>query len=411
MMLRSLLARRELRILFSAQLLNMFGTTALTLVLSIWTKSLTDSNGAAGMVFLLLAAPSILAPVTGLLVDRYPRRLVLMINDLALAALVSMLLLVHDSGDVWLIYLVALGYGFSSSIYRAARGGLVHSMVPDELLGDVNGLFSALGQGMRLVGPLLGAAIFAGAGGGVVAIVDVVTLLVSAASFLLLRGVPDLTRAEVTSAAAERPAKLLHELTSGVQHILTTPVLRRIVVASAMAFTAAGTTDVAIFALIDDGLHRPPAFLGVLGAVQGAGSIIAGLLVAGMLRWLGEYGTASIGFLLNGVGMAAAATATVTGAIAGAVAVGLGLPLVLVATITLLQRRTTNEMQGRVITACDAMLDIPFTLAIGLTAGLVGVLGFRPIYLANTAIFLIAGLSLLAMRAQTTPAALLRRAR
>jgi len=70
MILRSLLASRELRILFFAQLLNMFGTTALTLVLSIWTKSLTDSNAAAGMVFLLLAAPSILAPATGLLVDR-----------------------------------------------------------------------------------------------------------------------------------------------------------------------------------------------------------------------------------------------------------------------------------------------------------------------------------------------------
>jgi MFS family permease len=408
MILRSLLASRELRILFFAQLLNMFGTTALTLVLSIWTKSLTDSNAAAGMVFLLLAAPSILAPATGLLVDRCPRRLVLMINDLASAALVAMLLLVHDSGDVWLIYLVAFGYGFSSSIYRAARGGLVHSMVPDELLGDVNGLFSALGQGLRIVGPLLGAAIFAGAGGGMVALVDVATLLVSASSFLLLRDVPDLTRTEVTSAAAERPAKLLHELTSGVRHILTTPLLRRIVLASAIAFTAAGITNVAIFALIDDGLRRPPAFLGVLGAVQGAGSVIAGLLVAGMLRWLGEYGTASIGLLLNGVGLATVATATVTGVVAGAVAVGLGLPLVLVATITLLQRRTTNELQGRVITACDAMLDIPFAVAIGLAAGFVDLLGFRPIYLANAAVFLVVGLSMLAVRAQTRPAELVR---
>ncbi|MCA1705910.1 MAG: MFS transporter [Actinobacteria bacterium] len=198
---------------------------------------------------------------------------------------------------------------------------------------------------------------------------------------------------------------MLTELAAGLWHIGRTPALRRMVLASATAFTAAGTIDVAIFALIDDGLHQPPTFLGLLGAVQGGGSVAAGFLVATLLRRWGEYGTASAGFLLNGVGLAAAATATVPGAVAGALAVGLGLPLVLVAEITLLQRRTAKELQGRVLAGSDAMLSIPFALAIGVAAGLVGILGFRPIYLADAAVFTIVGLVMLALRGHTRPTA------
>src|SRR5215468_722629 len=345
MPVRRLLADPNLRILLGGQVLTMFGNTAMVIVLGIWVKTLTGSSGAAGTVFLLLAVSAIMAPVTGLLVDRLPRRRVLVVTDLASAALVAPLLLVNASGEVWLIYLVALGYGFSGSVYRAARGGLVHSMVRSDLLGDVNGLLSALGQGLRIVGPLTGAALFAAAGGGAVAIVDMVTFLASAGSFLLLRNAPDL----VPERGVQR--HLLRELAAGGRHVLGSTLLRQMVLASAVAFTAAATIDVAVFALIDQGLHRPATFLGVLGAAQGAGSVVAGLLVPSLLRRLGEYGSAGAGFALNAVGLGAAATATAPGAAAGALAVGLGLPMVLVAELTLIQRRTPAPLQGRAISA------------------------------------------------------------
>jgi hypothetical protein len=398
MLVRRLLGERDLRVLLGGQLLNMFGDTAMIIVLGIWVKELTGSSGAAGTIFLLLALSAIVSPVTGLVVDRFPRRQVLIVNDLASAVLVALLLLVHDRDDVWLIYLVALGYGFSGSVYRAARGGLVHSMVPTELLGDVNGLFSALGQGLRILGPLVGAAIFAAAGGGAVAVIDMVTFLGSAASFMMLRGVADLK----PEPGGDEP-HLLTDLAAGIRHILGTPILRRMVFASATAFTAAATIDVAIFALIDEGLHRPATFLGVLGAVQGVGSVVAGLMVPGLLRRMGEFGSASTGFLLNAVGLAAAATGTVTGSVVGALAVGLGLPMVLVAEITLVQRRTPAELQGRAISASDAFIDIPFAIAIAVAAGIIGTVGYRSIYLFDAAVFGLVGLAMLTVRGQTRP--------
>jgi MFS family permease len=445
----TVLRERNLRVLFAGQTLNMFGMSAMILTLSIWVVTLTDSPGAAGLVFVFLVLPTIAAPFWGLLVDRFPRRRVLIVNDSVAAVLVSTLLTVHDRGDVWLIYLVTLGYGVSGQIYRAARGGLVHSIVPADLLGDVNGMFSSLGQGMRIAGPLAGAGLFAAAGGHAVAILDAVTFLLSVGFYLLLRNVPDLAPRQTSKAAQDSTGhdstnfdstnfdsterdkpeqdkaeqdkaeqdkreqdgtgqaagarRLVTELMAGARHVLTTPELRRMVLASAIAFGCAGSVNVAIYALIADGLGRPATFIGLLVAVQGAGSIVAGLLIGALMRRVGEFGAASIGFLLNAAGMLAVSTAVLPGVVVGALISGLGLPTVLVAEITLLQRRTAKELQGRVIAASDAIIDIPYAIGIGIAGLIIGTVGFRPVYLFDAAVFVAVGLAVLRFRSLTKP--------
>lgn len=398
-MRKELFADRNFRLLFAGQALNMFGDQSMIIVLGIWVKQLTGSNSAAGLIFMVLAIPGPLAPFTGLLVDRLPRRRVLITNDLLSALLVLSLLFVRDRGQVWLIYVVAFGYGLSFQVYRAARGGLVHSMLPADLLGDANGIFSSLGQGLRIIGPVVGAGLFGLLGGGAVATLDAVTFLISAGFFLVLRRVPDLTR--------ERPAeppRLLPELVAGARHVLRTPELRRVVLSASVAFSAAAMVDVAIFALVDQGLHRPATFIGLLVGAQGAGSVVAGILIGGVLRRIGEIGAASAGFALCALGLGLVGTALLPAVVAGAALAGLGLPTVLVANMTLLQRRTSNELQGRVIAASEAMIDIPFAISIGLGAVVISVIGYRTIYLADAVVFAVVAALLLRSVHETRPA-------
>jgi len=390
-----------MRVLFAGQTMNMLGNTAMIIVLGIWVKNLTGSSGAAGLIFLLLAATAFLAPATGLLVDRAPRRSVLVINDTVTALSIALLLLVRNRHDVWLIYVVAGIYGISGLIYRAARGGLLHSMVPDELLGEANGLFSSLSQGMKIIGPLVGAGIYAAWGGGVVAVADIGTFVFSISSYLALRRVRDLAR---RPAEAKHERRFGSELTAGVRHVLANPVIRRMILASTVGFTGAGMIDVAMFSLVDQGLHRPTALIGVLTSIEGAGSVVAGLTIGSMMRRLGEYSVACIGFLLNGAGLAAASTATLAGATGGAVLIGIGLPMVLVAELTVVQRRTPAELQGRAISASEAIISTPFAIAIAVGAGLIGVVGFRPIYIGVAGGFTVVGLALLPYLGVTRPA-------
>jgi MFS family permease len=397
-MKRQVIASRNVRVLLVGQTVNMFGNTAMTIVLGIWVKNLTGSSGAAGLIFMLIAATAFLAPVTGTLVDRFPRRPLLIVNDTLTGAVMALLLLVHDRNELWLIYVVTGLYGISGQIYRAARGGLLHSLVSDELLGDVNGLISSLGQGLKVAGPLVGAGMYAAWGGHVVVLADVATFAFSVASYIALRQVP---RVVSQPRQHDRGGRALM---AGLRQVTGDPVIRRIMLVSAVAFTGAGMIDVAMFSLVTQGLHRPAALLGVLTAIEGAGSVLAGLVIGAVIRRAGEYSAACAGFLLNAVGLAAASTATVPGAVAGSVLIGFGLPLALVAELTVVQRRTPAALQGRAIAASEAIVNTPFAIAIAVGAAMIAATGFRPVYLGAAVGFGGAGLVLLPYLGATRPA-------
>lgn len=373
--MRRLMRDPRFVLLFAGQAINMFGDRALLVVLAIWVKELTGSDAQAGIVFVLLALPSLLAPATGLLIDRFPRRMTLIVNDLVAAVLVLSLLLVDDRGDLWIVFVVTLGYGLSNQIFNAARGGLVHSMIPSELLGDANGLFGSLSQGLRIIGPLLGTAIFVATGLGAVAILDAGTFLVSIVVLLLLRHAPDLARQ--TGAA---PRRLRAELTAGVRHILTHRELRAVVGATGLALGAAGLINPAMFAAVDQGLQRPSAFIGVIAAFQGAGAIGGGLITGTLIRRYGEQRTAAVGFAFSAAGLAMVIPTSVVGMCVAGVLVGVSIPVFMVATTTLVQRRTEGDLQGRALTAMDALIDVPFVISLAAGSFIIQFVPYRYVY-------------------------------
>ena len=97
------------------------------------------------------------------------------------------LVLVRDAGDVWIIWVVAFGYGVSFVVLPAALNGLLKELMPDELLVEANAAVQTTKEAYRLFGPLLGAALFAWLGGWSVALIDAATFLVAAAAIGSLR--------------------------------------------------------------------------------------------------------------------------------------------------------------------------------------------------------------------------------
>ena len=116
-------------LLFGGMLASITGDSLMLIVLAVWVKDLTGSNGAAGVTFFCLAAPSLLAPLLGMWIDRTRRRPALLVINGASALAVLPLLAVRDEGDVWIIYTVAVCYGFSLVAAAAALNGLLKVML------------------------------------------------------------------------------------------------------------------------------------------------------------------------------------------------------------------------------------------------------------------------------------------
>src|SRR5213080_4294275 len=132
--MRRVLGIRDARLFLAGWSLSVFGDWAMFIVLGVWTKDLTKSNSAAGLVFFALALPSLLSPLAGLVVDRLPRRPLLIWTYAAEAVVVLSLLFVHDRGDVWIIYAVTVFYGAAGTFAASARSALMTVMLPRELL-------------------------------------------------------------------------------------------------------------------------------------------------------------------------------------------------------------------------------------------------------------------------------------
>ncbi len=378
--MRALLRDRSYRLLLVGQTLSAFGDYAMFLAFAVWVKVLTGSNAKAGLAILPFVLPSLVGPALGVYVDRFPRRRIMIITDLAAALALLPLLAVHDAGDIWLIYVASFLLGLATVVYEAARAGLLVSMLAEDDLGDANGLLQSTSQGMRLLAPLAGAGLFAAFGGPAVALLDAATFVVSAV-FLLAVHAPAIDRADGEHG-------FWVELRAGVSHIAHTADLRRLTVATAFVTLAAGVMEVAIFALIDQGLHRPPEFLGVLSTAQGVGAVIGGVVVGATMRKIGEFPTIAWSLVAIGVGVGLLAWATLAIVLVSAVAIGIAVSFYNVAFVTLIQRRTDVTMQGRVMSAVEAVFTVPYAASIAAGAILISVVSFRTIYLVQAVLFL-----------------------
>jgi Na+/melibiose symporter-like transporter len=287
--------------------------------------------------------------------------------DLIVALVLGALLFVHDRDDVWIIYVVTFVYGASGFLFTSAQSALFTQMLPGERLADANAVLQTASEGSRLIAPLIGAGLFAAVGGPAVAGLDAVTFLASAVCLAGLR------MRESRPIAPEH--HILTQLGAGIAHIAHRPGLRRIVLTVAAALLVVGFAETAIFAVLQKGIHRPPAFLGVLSAAQGVGAIAGAVAAAAVIRRIGDARTVALGILLFGAGDAFFLIPTV-----GPVLVGIasaGLSLAVVGFGTAVQLRTPAELQGRVYSAADTLIGTPQTASIAVGAAILAVVDFR----------------------------------
>jgi len=367
--MRRLLQIRDARVFLLGWGLSMFGDSAMFLVLGIWAKDLTDSNAAAGLVFFVLALPSLFSPLAGLVVDRLRKRPLLIGVNLFMGVAILLLLFVHDRGDLWLIYVIAGLYGATGSVLYSARSAFMTQMLPRDLLGDANAIFATIREGLRLVSPLLGAGLYAAFGGGVVATVDAVSFAAVAVAITFVR-TPEL-----------RPVRdehhFLTELAAGVRHVFATLPLKQIVLTTGVCLLVVGFAETLIFAVVDQGLHRQASFLGVLESLQGVGAILGGITAARALRHFGDVRLVGIGMALFAAGDGTFATPSLPLVSFGFALAGFGLAWLIVGFVTSIQVRTPQRLQGRVASAADTMISTPQTVSIALGASLIGVVDYR----------------------------------
>jgi MFS family permease len=379
--MRRLLSHRDARTYLAGQGLSVIGDSALWLAMGIWVKILTGSSSEAGLTFFAFVCGCLAAPVSGVIVDRVRLRPLLIAVNLGTAAGVCALLLVHGRGQVWLIYVVMFGYGVANSLITSAQTALLTHLVPGDLLGEANSVLQVASQGLRVITPLLGAGLLAWVGAMPVILLDAGTFVAAAATVLALR------LREPRPARAAAPGRgWRDEFSAGMRYVARTPALRRPLIACLIAVTAFGFFETVPFAVIAQGLHRSPAFLGVLTSVQGAGALAGGAVAGPVMRRTSERALVAGGLAACAAAALLLITASLPLVLAASAMLGACIVWVNVGAITLIQRRTPGSLLGRVDAALEFAITVPQAISIAVGAALIAAVSYRVLLLAMAAV-------------------------
>ena len=384
---RDALSVPAFRRLTLAWVFSNFGDSALFLTAAIWVKQLTGSDTAAGLVFVALGLPALLAPLTGRLADRFRRKPLLVINNLGAAAVVLVLLGAQSADHLWLIYLIVFVYATSNYVTSAAQSGFLRDMLADRLLAPANGILSSVDQGLRIISPLIGAGLLGLWGMGAVVLATSICFTLAALVLVTIK---------VSETELDRSSESFwHSTTAGLRFLTHHQVLAPAMLTLSIAVGATGIFNVTIFAAIERGLGLPPEFLSVLVSVQGAMAIVGGLTASLLIRKLGTRAVIIFGVFTLGIAVLASAVPSVPVVMAGSVLTGLSVTWTVVAFVTLRQTESPASLQGRTSAATSMLINVPQVAANMIAAALITTIDYRALIIATSTICLLGTLPLL----------------
>lgn len=264
---------------------------------------LTGSPAAVGVAVALQFLPMlVVGPISGVLVDLFPKRRILLVCQSVAVVLAAGLAVWNAMGgtDVWVVYASCIALGITSAIDGPARQVFVNEVVGDAGLPAAIGLNSAVGQLGAMAGPALAGVVIAQAGPaaafGANALIGVSVLVMIAA----------IRPGELHhSPEAPEPGARRGQILAGFRFVRARPPLLLTMLLAGLlgAFGMNGPVVLAAFA---DGVwHSGPAGFGLFNTVSALGAL-AGALVATRIKRFGRKGiVASAGLFGLTQGLAA----------------------------------------------------------------------------------------------------------
>jgi MFS family permease len=339
------LKHRNYQLYFGGQLISNAGTWMQTVAQGWLVWELSHSGLMLGIVGFASAIPSLMVtPWGGVVVDRMPKRRLLMMTQSGAMLLAVILAVLTFTGvvRVWHIVLLAAGLGFVNAFDAPARQAFVVDMVGRDDLPNAIALNSLMFNRARVIGPGLGGLLLAAVGAAWCFTINGVSFLAVLVGLWAMRipfhpGAP----------TKESPWR---QLGQGVQYLRGEPTLGGILWLS-LCFSVFGMSYFSMLpAFVERVLHQGAVVYGWVMAATGVGAVTGALLIATSRGRLSR-GTWLIVTNLTFPVLLAAFALAGNVLISFVLAFGLGFGFMSQFTMmnTLLQTRVEDRLRGRVM--------------------------------------------------------------
>lgn len=211
-------------VVWIGQIVSILASSMTQFALSIWAFEKTGSATALGLVQVFFITPFLLiSPIAGVMVDRYNRKLMMMLSDLGAGVGTIFIFAMNAAGqlEMWQLYVASMISGVFSAFQWPAYSASITLMVPKEQLGRANGLMSLMEAGPAVLAPLLAGALIGIIGLNGILMIDIVTFIIAIGALLLVF-VPQPPRTEEGKAGE---GGIIKEAIYGFRYIFDRPSL------------------------------------------------------------------------------------------------------------------------------------------------------------------------------------------
>ncbi len=370
--------------IWTGQAFSLIGSQVVQFALVWWLTLETGSATVLATASLMALLPGILiGPLARAYVDRWDRRLVMIVADalVALATLWLAALFWAGAVEIWHVYLIMFLRSVGGSFHWPAMQASTSLMVPREQLGRVAGLNQTIYGLLNIAGPPLGALLMELLPLQSVVMVDVVTAALAITPLLFL-SIPQPQRSAEADPAG---TSIWSEVREGLRYVWAWPGLL-VLIGAAMILKIALTPAFALIPLlVSEHFQGGAAQLSVMEASAGIGMLLGGLALS---AW-GGFPRKIYTILLGTGGLAAAwivlsltPPAWFPVGLGCLFIVGLAIPLVDGPVVAILQSSVEPEMQGRVLMLVGSLISITSPIGLAIAGPVSDWIGLQVWYLA-----------------------------
>ncbi len=266
-------------IIWIGQVISILGSGMSQFALTIWAYQLTGEATALALVGFFSYAPGVfVGPIAGALVDRWNRKLVMAISDLAAGISTIAIFFLFQNGqlEIWHLCVAGAISSVFGSFQWPAFSAAMSVLVPKEQYGRVNGAISVAESATGIGAPVLAGIALAVIGIGGVLLIDIVTFIVAvfAIFFVTIPNPP------VTAEGKASQANFWQDTVFGFRFIWRRKGLLGVQTTFAISNFFFGISMVLTNPMV---LARSGSNEGALAAVQsmlGVGGVVGGLLMS-----------------------------------------------------------------------------------------------------------------------------------
>ena len=382
-------------VIFAGQAFSLFGSELVQFALVWW---LTQESGSATTLAVAslvgLLPPVFLGPFAGTLVDRWNRRVVMLVADgaIALATLALAALFALGIVQVWHIYVLMFVRALGGSFHWPAMQASTTLMVPERHLARVAGVNQALRGIANIAMPPLGALLIASVSLPVVLAIDVATALLAIVPLIFVR-VPQPTRSPPEG--LKQPS-VWSDLRAGVRFVWRWRGLAILIALISLLHFLAAPAFSLIPIVVTNYFEKGALELAWMQSASGIGLLAGGVLLSTWGGFKRRVVTVLLGLSLLGGCMAVVGVLPDTAfwEAAGAMfCTSVLAPMVVGSFQAVQQAVVPPEMQGRVFTLARSGMDVMSPLGMAIAGPIADVMGIQGWYLVTGGVMVTMGVS------------------